>query len=33
MHRGRRLSIAAAEVMHGPHRVALATGTTAIFPP
>src|SRR5262249_12423732 len=33
MHRGRRLSIAAAEVMHGPHRVALATGTTAIFTP
>ena len=32
MHRGRRLSIAGAEVMHGRHRVALATGTTAMFP-
>src|SRR5262249_21388745 len=32
MHRGRRLSIAGAEVMHGSHRVALATGTTAMFP-
>jgi acyl-CoA thioesterase len=32
MHRGRRLSIAGAEVMHGGQRVALATGTTAVFP-
>jgi uncharacterized protein (TIGR00369 family) len=31
MHRGRRLSIAGAEVMHGSHRVALATGTTGMF--
>jgi uncharacterized protein (TIGR00369 family) len=33
LHRGKRLAIATAEVLHGDHRVAVLTGTTALTPP
>jgi uncharacterized protein (TIGR00369 family) len=33
LHRGKRLAIATAEVMHGDDRVAVLTGTTALTPP
>jgi uncharacterized protein (TIGR00369 family) len=33
MHRGKRLVIAAADVMHGDVRVAILTGTTEVAPP
>lgn len=33
LHRGKRLAIGTAEVMHGADRVAVATGTTALTPP
>ena len=33
LHRGKRLAIATAEVLHGNHRVAVLTGTTALRPP
>ena len=33
LHRGKRLAIATAEVMHGDERVAVLTGTTALAPP
>ena len=32
LHRGKRLAIATAEVMHGDVRVAVLTGTTALTP-
>ncbi|HMI71373.1 MAG TPA: hypothetical protein VK510_15365, partial [Solirubrobacteraceae bacterium] len=33
LHRGKRLAIATADVMHGDVRVAVLTGTTALTPP
>jgi uncharacterized protein (TIGR00369 family) len=33
LHRGKRLAIATAEVLHGEDRVAVLTGTTALIPP
>ena len=33
LHRGKRLAIATADVMHGDDRVAVLTGTTALTPP
>jgi uncharacterized protein (TIGR00369 family) len=33
LHRGRRLAIATADIMHGQERVAVATGSTALTPP
>jgi uncharacterized protein (TIGR00369 family) len=33
LHRGKRLAIATAEVLHGEDRVAVLTGTTALTPP